>query len=93
MGLIINSSSNFFELAGVLNQENVVDLQRVIRKGLKKYDQLTISIEAVESIDRYGVKAIAELHDEALNNDKRLSIVGYGCKDLYNHFKSTDAAA
>jgi len=36
--------------------------------------------------------ALAKLHNESLLKKKQLSIVGFGCKDLYDHFKTNDAA-
>ncbi|TYB79917.1 hypothetical protein ES674_04775 [Bizionia myxarmorum] len=53
---------------------------------------VTISIEELDSIDKFGVMALAKLHNESLQKKKQLSIVGFGCKDLYDHFKTNDAA-
>jgi hypothetical protein len=55
-------------------------------------NSLTISIEDVESIDRFGVNALSELHKEAIAKQKNLAIIGLGCEDLYNHFKTESAA-
>ena len=55
-------------------------------------DSITISIEEVTNMDRFGVNALAALHNEAIAKNKSLSIIGLGCKDLYNHFKSEKAA-
>ncbi|TYA69948.1 STAS domain-containing protein [Seonamhaeicola marinus] len=92
MSLIINNSSNFYELTGVLNHSNAANLEKALIKGLKRFDKVILSIEEVESIDRYGVEVITKIHETALSSSKSLSIVGYGCKDLYNHFKSSSAA-
>ena len=43
-------------------------------------------------MDKYGVNAIAQLHEESLVKNKRFSIIGYGCKELYDHFKTSAAA-
>lgn len=92
MNLMINISNNFFELEGVLNKSNAGNLEEVLKKGLKRFDKLIVSIEDVESMDRHIVDVLTKLHVDAIDNSKKLSIVGYGCKDLYNHFK-TEAAA
>ena len=34
--------------------------------------------------------ALARLHNESITKSKRLSIVGFGCKELYQHFKSEE---
>ena len=36
---------------------------------------------------------MAQLHNEALVKGKKLSIIGMGCDDLYEHFKSEESAA
>ncbi|WP_299556828.1 STAS domain-containing protein [Seonamhaeicola sp.] len=92
MDLKITNCNNFFKIKGTLNQDNLELFQSEFNEIFDKVDNLTISIEGVESMDRYGVNAIAELHKEAVDRNKSLSIIGYGCKDLYNHFK-TEAAA
>lgn len=92
MDLIITNSNNFFKIKGVLNQNNVSVFQNEFKNIFEKVNKLTISIEDLESIDRYGVEAITKLHEEAIDKNKSLSIVGFGCKDLYNHFKTNTAA-
>ncbi|MBT8274278.1 MAG: hypothetical protein KJO77_10755 [Bacteroidia bacterium] len=57
-----------------------------------KFDRVVINIEELDGIDLNGVKAIVKLHNESLHRHKKLAIVGYGAKDLYNHFHSNDAA-
>ena len=54
---------------------------------------MTINIQNVTSIDRYGVNALAQLHNEALVKGKKLSIIGMGSDDLYEHFKTEESAA
>ena len=58
----------------------------------EKVNALTISIENIEWMDKSGVDAFAELHYEALAKNKKMAIIGLGCKDLYEHFKSDTAA-
>ncbi|RCT54086.1 hypothetical protein DUZ96_11975 [Winogradskyella sp. KYW1333] len=55
-----------------------------------KLDDVIINIEQIESIDRAGVMALAKLHNESINRSKKLSIIGLGCKELYDHFKSEE---
>lgn len=92
MELKITNCNNFFKIKGILNKDNVKLFESEFENVFDRLDSLTVSIESVESMDRYGVKAITRLHEEALDKNKRLSIIGYGCKDLYNHFKTVVAA-
>jgi anti-anti-sigma regulatory factor len=92
MDLKITNCNNFFKIKGILNRNNVDVFQNEFKNIFEKVSSLTISIQDIESMDKYGVDAISKLHQEALNKNKRLSIIGYGCKDLYDHFKTNTAA-
>jgi anti-anti-sigma regulatory factor len=92
MELIITNCNNFFKIKGTLDKNNLGVFQSEFKNIFEKVNALTISIEDVDSMDRFGVNALAELHKEAIAKNKSLSIIGSGCKDLYNHFKSEIAA-
>lgn len=92
MSLKITSYNNYFKIKGVLDRRSVHLFQEEFKNIFEKLDALTISIEGLDGIDRYGINALAKLHNESLTKQKSLSIVGLGCKNLYDHFKSQDAA-
>lgn len=92
MDLELISCNNFIKLRGEINQNNVELFQTQIQQALKKFSDLTISIEDLRKVDRLGVNALADLHTKSLKENKQLSIVGLGCKELYEHFKSFEAA-
>ncbi|WP_456441936.1 STAS domain-containing protein [Psychroserpens sp.] len=91
MDLEITNLNNFFTLKGALDRNNIYLFKSKFRNIFEKANVITISIENLKSIDRYGVNAIAQLHNESIVKQKRLSIIGFGCKDLYNHFKSQES--
>tara|TARA_R110002050_G_scaffold60485_4_gene134121 strand:- start:3088 stop:3327 length:240 start_codon:yes stop_codon:yes gene_type:complete len=74
-------------LKGILDKRSLSIFQNEFNNIFERVNALTISIEEVEWMDRYGVKAMTGLHDEALLKNKKLSIIGLGCKELYEHFK------
>jgi anti-anti-sigma regulatory factor len=92
MELRITNCNNFFKIKGTLDKNNLGLFQSEFKNIFEKVNALTISIEDIDSMDRFGVNALAELHKEAIVKNKSLSIIGLGCKDLYNHFKSEIAA-
>lgn len=92
MDLRITSYNNFFKLKGLLNKSTVSFLNEELEDALYKYKKLTISIEGLDDVDRYGIKALADLHAQSVKKNIQLSIVGYGCKKLFDHFKSCEAA-
>ncbi len=92
MSLVISNYNNFFNVKGILDKKSVGMFQEEFENVFEKLQSVTISIEELDSIDKFGVMALAKLHNESLLKKKQLSIVGFGCKDLYDHFKTNDAA-
>lgn len=92
MDLKISNCNNFFKIKGTLDKDSLGVFQSEFENIFDKVQSLTISIEDVDSMDRFGVNALSALHKEAISKNKSLSIIGLGCKDLYNHFKTEMAA-
>ncbi|MFC0603098.1 STAS domain-containing protein [Winogradskyella pulchriflava] len=90
MDLQITNYNNRFQIKGTLNKLNLKTFNAHFSNIFDKLDDILLDIESVESIDRAGVMALARLHNESITKSKRLSIVGLGCKDLYDHFKTQE---
>ncbi|WP_104735443.1 STAS domain-containing protein [Hanstruepera ponticola] len=92
MNLKITHYNNFFNVKGILDKHSVQRFQEEINDAFENLQSITISLEGLESIDKYGVMALAKLHNESLSKHKQLSIIGSGCQNLFDHFKTNDAA-
>ena len=92
MVLEILNCENCYKLSGNLTRHNLHIFFNVFENIFEETDDLTISIEGVMSIDRYGVNAIAKLHNESLNKQKKFSLIGLGNRELIQEFNSIDAA-
>ncbi len=92
MVLEISNCDNCFKIKGNLTKKNLHTFRHTFKNIFDKIDHLTINIEGLNSIDREGVSAITKLHNTAITNNKKLTIVGLGCKELYQHIKTHDAA-
>ncbi len=90
MDLQITDSNYFFKLKGSLDRKNIHLFKSKFRNIFEKANAITISIEDLKSIDRHGVTAIAQLHNESIVKQKRLSIIGFGCQEVFSHFKSKE---
>jgi len=90
MDLQITSYNNRFKIKGDLNKLNLKTFNAHFANIFDKVDEILLDIERVENIDRAGVMALARLHNESITKSKRLSIIGLGCKELYQHFKSEE---
>lgn len=91
MFLEISNNKDYFKIKGNLNKNNLHIFQSTFKNVFEKLDQVIISIEDLSGIDRYGVRALAKLHNESISKQKKLSIVGLGGKELFQNF-SNDAA-
>lgn len=92
MDLQITNCNNFFKLKGILDKKSLDLFNNEFKNIFERVNALTISIEDIERMDRYGVNALAELHNESVAKNKSMAIIGLGSKDLYNHFKTQVAA-
>ena len=90
MDLQITNYNNRFQIKGTLNKLSIKTFNSYFTNIFDKLDEILLDIESVESIDRAGVMALARLHNESIVKSKRLSIIGLGCKELYQHFKSEE---
>ncbi|EDP71265.1 hypothetical protein FBALC1_02237 [Flavobacteriales bacterium ALC-1] len=90
MDLQITNYNNRYQIKGSLNKVNLKTFNKHFANIFDKLDEILLDIERVESIDRAGVMALARLHNESITKSKRLSIIGLGCKELYQHFKSEE---
>ena len=90
MTLEITNTNNFFEIKGVLNKFNIHVFEEAFKNIFEKVNSLTICIREIEKIDRYGVNALAKLHNQALVNNKSLTINGLAYKDSNNNALPTE---
>ena len=92
MVLEISNCDNCYKIIGNLTQQNLNIFHSTFRNIFETTNKLTINIEGLKAIDREGVSAITKLHNDAISFKKKLIIIGLGNKELYEHFKSNDAA-
>jgi len=90
MDLQITNYNNRFKIKGTLNKLSINTFNSYFSNIFDKMDEILINIEEIQSIDRAGVMVLAKLHNESINKSKKLSIIGLGCKELYDHFKSEE---
>lgn len=93
MDLKITSYNNYFKLQGILHKKNVNLLQAEFSNAFEMHKSITLSVEGLESVDRDGVNALTDLHRQSIQKNVQLAIVGLGCKELYDHFRSCNEAA
>lgn len=92
MVLEIKEQSNEYLVIGQLTRFTSKQFKESFLKVFESTDKLIINIQGLTEIDREGVNAIARLHNISLSRGKKLCIIGLGCKDLYQHINTNDAA-
>jgi anti-anti-sigma regulatory factor len=88
MSIEIKKHNHLFKVKGTLEQHNILTFEHQLKDVFETSDSITICIDDVKSIDQYGVKALTELYNQSIAKEKKLAIVGLGCKDLYEHFRT-----
>ena len=92
MVLEITHCDNCFNLKGQLTRISLPVFIKTFHNIFERQDELVLNIEEVNAIDRQGVRAIAQLHNQSINKNKKFVIVGYGNRDLYQEFSNDNAA-
>ncbi|MEY8850070.1 STAS domain-containing protein [Psychroserpens sp. XS_ASV72] len=92
MALQIIENNNTFELHGTLNTATSKSFLNHVKLLMAHTKEMTLSIDHLSFIDESGVGALKHLLTEAFRQHLKFSIIGYGCKDIYDEFKSALAA-
>ncbi|MGB6269675.1 MAG: STAS domain-containing protein [Olleya sp.] len=83
MALTISRNNNTFTVEGKLNACTASNFKTHFNLTLNCLKDLTIDISKVNEIDTNGVAALKVIYDNAKSWNKPFSIVGKGCKDVY----------
>ena len=59
---------------------------------MKKDEAVVLNIDETKEIDKNGLTAIKSLLSLALIKEKKLSITGSGCKEIYDDFNKSKIA-
>ncbi len=92
MALRIKQIKDVFMVEGTINSKTVKQFKNHLEFLIIYSKALTINIDAVTAIDKDGMKAIEALHKMALTYKKPFTIIGYGCKEIYDDIQVDDAA-
>ena len=86
MPLKISKNKSVYHLKGKVNTPDVESLLTYFTEKINKKKKITLNIEETEEIDKNGLNAIQQLMILATAKEKNFSIVGGGCKEIYDHF-------
>lgn len=86
MAILIENQNNVFNVKGEINQLNAKILKSYIESQFHAYDRVVLNINDVRKIDKAGINILTSLYQVSLLKKKSFSIIGYGCKDIYDEF-------
>lgn len=92
MALQILEENGTFELHGCLNTTTTRSFIIHFEHILNTEQEVTVNIDYVNAIDSSGVEALKTLMAIALRTNTMFSVIGNGCKDIYQDYKSSFAA-
>lgn len=84
MALKIIEKKETFLVVGIINATTALNFKNHIDFALKNKEELVIDIDNVTEIDANGMKAIRSIYADSLTYNKKIYIVGTGCKEVYD---------
>lgn len=92
MALIITEENGLVFVEGSINTETASMFQKHITNLFENNLEITINIEKVDYIDKSGLAVLKQFFKDFKNSKQSVVIVGYGCKEIYEEFRSDFAA-
>lgn len=92
MALTILNEKNRFVVEGKINSNTANNFKTHLNLILNSLNDVTVDISKVTEIDTEGLAALKAIYEKALYWRKSFSIVGYGCKEIYDEFRMLHVA-
>lgn len=92
MALQILENNGTFYLQGDITTTTSRAFIVYFEQLLRSFKNITVNIDQVKEIDKKGVSAFKKLYINALRENKLFSVVGNGCKDIYDEFNHQEVA-
>lgn len=92
MVLKITEQNFVFVVEGPINAITSESFQNQLNIIMDNYKKVTINIDKVNQIDGIGLSVLREFYLNGLRYNRDFSIVGFGCKEIYDEFKFEDVA-
>ncbi len=92
MALQILENNGTFNLQGSLNATTTRFFIIHFEYLINSVKDVTVDIGELKNIDSNGVEALKTLMAIALRNNNVFSVIGDGCKDIYDDYRSSFAA-
>ena len=92
MALQITQQNGTFLLKGKLNTSTSRSFIIHFEYIIEQLQNVVVNIDGISEIDHDGLEGIKTLTAIALRNHKMFSVIGNGCKDVYQDFNCSQVA-
>ncbi len=92
MALQITQQNGTFLVSGKLNTSTTRSFIIHFEYIIEQHQNIVLNIDGVSEIDYDGLEGIKTLTAIALRNHKMFSVIGNGCKDIYQDFNASQVA-
>ncbi|WP_420571113.1 hypothetical protein [Kordia sp.] len=92
MALQITQQNGTFLLSGKLNTTTTRSFIIHFEYIIEQQENVVVNIDGVTEIDYDGLEGIKTVTAIALQNHKMFSVIGNGCKDIYQDFNCSQVA-
>lgn len=92
MALQITDQNGTFLVNGQLNSSTTQSFIIHFEEVIELHHTIVINIDGVTEIDENGLDGIKSLIAIAVQNQKMFSVIGNGCKDIYQDFNCSQVA-
>ncbi|WP_430411077.1 STAS domain-containing protein [Kordia sp.] len=92
MALQITQQNGTFLVDGQLNSATTTSFMNHFKYIIEQQQNVVLNIDGVTEIDYDGLAGIKTLTAIALRNHKMFSVIGNGCKDIYQDFNCSQVA-
>ncbi|MFI8606243.1 STAS domain-containing protein [Cellulophaga baltica] len=89
---ILSTKNGTFAVEGEINAATASQFKSHFETNLNTLNVLTVDIDKITEVDATGMRALRSLYKKAFLENKSFSIVGNGCKDIYDDFRASNIA-
>lgn len=92
MALQITQQNGTYSVNGQLNSATTRSFIIHFEHIIEQHENVVVNIDGVTEIDHDGLEGIKTVTSIALRNHKMFSVIGNGCKDIYQDFNCSQVA-
>ena len=86
MNLLIKNYQGIFYVKGKIIESNSQIFNSYVQSIFNLNQSVIINVSNVSCIDKTGINVLNSLYQKSLQKGIKFTIIGYGCKEIYDEF-------